>query len=180
MTPVVEKVNLALDSDCDSVATAEIVNLAWNQSITLVDPFATFTWELDNDYRDMTKLIGDLDVLGSVTGPVGLRAGGGPVAVLSPAVGLLGLLGLFAGAGLAAAGLSFSVGGGEDPVSQESAPQRTSPESGSAVQDDSEQGQPAPPAADAVDSPDGEGGAEDEPINDAEPNDPQSSDPGTG
>jgi hypothetical protein len=79
LSPLVDKVNQDLDADGDPVARAEILNLAWNQSLN-IGSFATFTWELDNDVDDPAQmdLIGDLDVLGSINGPLGVVAGGLP------------------------------------------------------------------------------------------------------
>jgi hypothetical protein len=78
LTQAVEKVNQQVDADGDPVATAEIVNWAWNQSVDLGDDKARVTWELDNDVDDAepVDLVADVDVLGSFSGPMGAVSGG--------------------------------------------------------------------------------------------------------
>jgi len=70
VTPVIQKVNQAVDADGDPVARVEILDWAWNQAIGLADDLVTFTWEFDNDTGTPdVDLVADLDWLGSVTGP---------------------------------------------------------------------------------------------------------------
>ncbi len=80
LSPVIEKVNQTLDPEGNPEARVEIIDFAWNQSVDLLDGYATLTWEVDNDVDDSTRvdLIGDTDVLGLVQGPLGAVSGGVP------------------------------------------------------------------------------------------------------
>lgn len=78
-TPVMTKVNQALDATGEPAATAEMVEWRWNQAIDLADNNVSYVWELDvdSDKLEPQSLEADLTVDNGGTGEYGAAVGEG-------------------------------------------------------------------------------------------------------
>src|SRR6185436_8748628 len=78
ITPVIQKVNTAVDADGDPVNQVQFTNWAWNMEMDLKKQFDILLWELDTDTASVTRadLFTDATILNFIGGKQGIIAGG--------------------------------------------------------------------------------------------------------
>jgi hypothetical protein len=80
-TPVLEKVNQAVNPDGTPQATIEIFDMAWNSNVNARERHAAWSWEIDTDLTtlDPVDLYADTFILGLGNGPYGaVQTGSNP------------------------------------------------------------------------------------------------------